>query len=115
MAKNSGSTRATNSKTASESRTRFDMTRYISDKVEEIDSFKMPRKNDFEYISIKGQNYRVVRLTSGYKEHISLRDKENKVLTEYQHTGDKYTKNDNWKKLAMARVRNQLHKILSEN
>ena len=73
MAKSSGSTRATNSRTASVSRAingkspnmpntakavEYDAD-YISKKTKEINSFKIPKQNDFEYINIKGENYRV--------------------------------------------------------
>ena len=70
MTRNSGSTRAKNSRTASESRTtkttatsaaqtsKWDAN-YINSKAKEINSFKLPRQNDFEYINIKGENYRV--------------------------------------------------------
>lgn len=114
MAKSSGSTRATNSKAAAASRKNGDMTQYITEKVREIDFFKMPRRNDFEYIEIKGQNYRVVRLSSGYKESVSLRDKDNNVMVEYKHIGSKNDKySENWKKIAMGRIRSKLHKILT--
>lgn len=62
MGKNSGSTRAINSQSASASRknnySKWNAD-YISSKTKEINSFKMPKQNDSEYINIKGIDYRV--------------------------------------------------------
>lgn len=85
MAKNSGSTRAKNSKTASESRTyanaelqkranasstsKWDAA-YISSKAKEIKSFKLPKPDDFETINIKGKDYRVIHDKESGGRHI---------------------------------------------
>lgn len=65
MAKNSGSTRTVSANNASASRTSGTNNsskgnaEYISTKTKEIEGFKLPRQNDFEYININGENYRV--------------------------------------------------------
>lgn len=65
MAKGGGSTRTVSANNASASRTSSTNNsskgnaEYISTKTKEIEGFKLPRQNDFEYININGENYRV--------------------------------------------------------
>lgn len=66
MAKGGGSTRTVSANNASASRTNSSANNnskgnaeYISTKTKEIEGFKLPGQNDFKYININGENYRV--------------------------------------------------------
>lgn len=66
MAKGGGSTKTVSASNASASRksssasvsTNYNA-EYISAKTKEINSFKLPGQNDFKYININGENYRI--------------------------------------------------------
>lgn len=66
MAKGGDYTRTISANNASASRTSSSAnnnskgnTEYISTKTKEIEGFKLPGQNDFKYININGENYRV--------------------------------------------------------
>lgn len=66
MAKGGGSTRTVSANNASASRTSSSASastkynaEYISAKTKEINSFKLPKPNDAEYIRIKDVEYRI--------------------------------------------------------
>lgn len=64
MAKGGGSTKTVSANNASASRQvtmqgiKYNAA-YISAKTKEINSFKLPGQNDFKYININGENYRI--------------------------------------------------------
>lgn len=77
MAKGGGSTRTVNSSNASASRTNNSASastkynaEYISAKTKEINSFKLPKQNDSEYIRIKDVEYRISHQSTYDKRHI---------------------------------------------
>ena len=66
MAKGGGPTRTVSANNASASRTSGSANNnskgnaeYISTKTKEIEGFKLPGQNDFKYININGENYRI--------------------------------------------------------
>lgn len=77
MAKGGGSTRTVSSNNASASRTNNSASastkynaEYISAKTKEINSFKLPKQNDSEYIRIKDVEYRISHQSTYDKRHI---------------------------------------------
>ena len=77
MAKGGGNTRTINSSNASASRTNNSAStstkynaEYISAKTKEINSFKLPKQNDSEYIRIKDVEYRISHQSTYDKRHI---------------------------------------------
>ena len=77
MAKGGGSTRTVSANNASASRTSSSASastkynaEYISAKTKEINSFKLPKPNDAEYIRIKDVEYRIGHLRTYDKRHI---------------------------------------------
>ena len=77
MAKGGGSTRIVSANNASASRTSSSASvstkynaEYISAKTKEINSFKLPKPNDAEYIRIKDVGYRIGHLRTYDKRHI---------------------------------------------
>ena len=77
MAKGGGSTRTVNANNASASRTNNSASastkynaEYISAKTKEINSFKLPKQNDSEYIRIKDVEYRISHQSTYDKRHI---------------------------------------------
>lgn len=77
MAKGGGSTRTVSASSASASRTSSSASastkynaEYISAKTKEINSFKLPKQNDSERISINGEDYRVSHAKTGDGRHI---------------------------------------------
>lgn len=77
MAKGGGSTRTVSANNASASRTSSSASastkynaEYISAKTKEINSFKLPKPNDAEYIRIKDVEYRIGHLRTDDKRHI---------------------------------------------
>lgn len=77
MAKGGGSTRTVNANNASASRTSSSASantkynsEYISAKTKEINSFKLPKQNDSEYIRIKDVEYRISHQSTYDKRHI---------------------------------------------
>lgn len=77
MAKGGGSTRTVSENNASASRTSSSASastkynaEYISAKTKEINSFKLPKPNDAEYIRIKDVEYRIGHLRTYDKRHI---------------------------------------------
>ena len=77
MAKGGGSTRTVSAKNASASRTSSSASastkynaEYISAKTKEINSFKLPKQNDSEYIRIKDVEYRISHQSTYDKRHI---------------------------------------------
>ncbi len=77
MAKGGGSTRTVSANNASASRknnsasasTKYNA-EYISAKTKEINSFKLPKQNDSEYIRIKDVEYRISHQSTYDKRHI---------------------------------------------
>lgn len=75
MAKNSGTTRTVSASNANASRTNNNAgakynAEYISAKTKEINSFKLPKQNDSEYIRIKDVEYRISHQSTYDKRHI---------------------------------------------
>lgn len=75
MAKGGGSTRKVSANNASASRTSSSTNakynaEYISAKTKEINSFKLPKQNDSEYIRIKDVEYRISHQSTYDKRHI---------------------------------------------
>ena len=75
MAKGGGSTRTVSANNASASRTSSSKNakynaEYISAKTKEINSFKLPKQNDSEYIRIKDVEYRISHQSTYDKRHI---------------------------------------------
>ena len=77
MAKGGGSTRTVSANNASASRTTTVRAQakkynaeYISAKTKEINSFKLPKQNDSEYIRIKDVEYRISHQSTYDKRHI---------------------------------------------
>lgn len=77
MAKGGGSTRMVSANSASASRTSSSASastkynaEYISAKTKEINSFKLPKQNDSEYIRIKDVAYRISHQSTYDKRHI---------------------------------------------
>ena len=77
MAKGGGNTRTINSSNASASRTNNSAStstkynaEYISAKTKEINSFKLPKQNDSEYIRINDVEYRISHQSTYDKRHI---------------------------------------------
>ena len=75
MAKGGGSTRTVSANNASASRTSRSTSakynaEYISAKTKEINSFKLPKQNDSEYIRIKDVEYRISHQSTYDKRHI---------------------------------------------
>ena len=75
MAKGGGSTRTVSANNASASRTSSSTSakynaEYISAKTKEINSFKLPKQNDSEYIRIKDVEYRISHQSTYDKRHI---------------------------------------------
>ena len=77
MAKGGGSTRTVSANNASASRTSSSASastkynaEYISAKTKEINSFKLPKQNDSEYIRIKDVEYRIRHQSTYDKRHI---------------------------------------------
>lgn len=74
MAKGGGSTRTISANNASASRTSSTSVKYnaeyISAKTKEINSFKLPKQNDSEYIRIKDVEYRISHESTYDKRHI---------------------------------------------
>lgn len=77
MAKGGGSTRTISANNASASRTSSSASastkynaEYISAKTKEINSFKLPKQNDSEYIRINDVEYRISHQSTYDKRHI---------------------------------------------
>lgn len=77
MAKGGGPTRIVSANNASASRTSSSASastkynaEYISAKTKEINSFKLPKQNDSEYIRIKDVEYRISHQSTYDKRHI---------------------------------------------
>lgn len=77
MAKGGGSTRTVSANNASASRTTSSASastkynaEYVSAKTKEINSFKLPKQNDSEYIRIKDVEYRISHQSTYDKRHI---------------------------------------------
>lgn len=75
MAKGGGTTRTVSANNASASRTSSSTSAkynadYISAKTKEINSFKLPKQNDSEYIRIKDVEYRISHQSTYDKRHI---------------------------------------------
>lgn len=77
MAKGGGPTRTVSANNASASRTSSSASantkynsEYISAKTKEINSFKLPKQNDSEYIRIKDVEYRISHQSTYDKRHI---------------------------------------------
>ena len=77
MAKGGGSTRTVSANNASASRTNNSASastkynaEYTSAKTKEINSFKLPKQNDSEYIRIKDVEYRISHQSTYDKRHI---------------------------------------------
>lgn len=77
MAKGGGSTRTVSANNASASRTNSSASastkynaEYVSAKTKEINSFKLPKQNDSEYIRIKDVEYRISHQSTYDKRHI---------------------------------------------
>lgn len=74
MAEGGGSTRTVSANNASASRSASASTKYnaeyISAKTKEINSFKLPKQNDSEYIRIKDVEYRISHQSTYDKRHI---------------------------------------------
>lgn len=70
MAKGGGSTRTVNANNASASANTKYNSEYISAKTKEINSFKLPKQNDSEYIRIKDVEYRISHQSTYDKRHI---------------------------------------------
>ena len=77
MAKGGGPTRTVSANNASASRTNSsasastkDNAEYVSAKTKEINSFKLPKQNDSEYIRIKDVEYRISHQSTYDKRHI---------------------------------------------
>lgn len=77
MAKGGGSTRTISANNASASRTSGSASastkynaEYISAKTKEINSFKLPKQNDSEYIRINDVEYRISHQSTYDKRHI---------------------------------------------
>ena len=77
MAKGGGSTRTVSANNASASRTSSSASastkynaEYVSAKTKEINSFKLPKQNDSEYIRIKDVEYRISHQSTYDKRHI---------------------------------------------
>lgn len=77
MAKGGGSTRTVSANNASASRTSSSASmntkynaEYISTKTKEINSFKLPKANSYEDITIKGVEYRINHVPSYDGRHI---------------------------------------------
>ena len=77
MAKGGGSTRTVSANNASASRTNSSASsstkynaEYVSAKIKEINSFKLPKQNDSEYIRIKDVEYRISHQSTYDKRHI---------------------------------------------
>ena len=77
MAKGGGPTRTVSANNASASRTNSSVSastkynaEYVSAKTKEINSFKLPKQNDSEYIRIKDVEYRISHQSTYSKRHI---------------------------------------------
>ena len=77
MAKDGGSTRTVSANNASASGTNSSTSastkynaEYVSAKTKEINSFKLPKQNDSEYIRIKDVEYRISHQSTYDKRHI---------------------------------------------
>ena len=77
MAKGGGPTRTVSANNASASRTNSSASastkynaEYVSAKTKEINSFKLPKQNDSEYIRIKDVEYRISHQSTYDKRHI---------------------------------------------
>lgn len=77
MAKGGGPTRTVGANNASASRTNSSASastkynaEYVSAKTKEINSFKLPKQNDSEYIRIKDVEYRISHQSTYDKRHI---------------------------------------------
>ena len=77
MAKGGGPTRTASANNASASRTNSSASastkynaEYVSAKTKEINSFKLPKQNDSEYIRIKDVEYRISHQSTYDKRHI---------------------------------------------
>lgn len=77
MAKGGGPTRIVSANNASASRTSSSASastkynaEYVSAKTKEINSFKLPKQNDSEYIRIKDVEYRISHQSTYDKRHI---------------------------------------------
>jgi hypothetical protein len=77
MAKGGGSTKTVSANNASASRTNSSASastkysaEYVSAKTKEINSFKLPKQNDSEYIRIKDVEYRISHQSTYDKRHI---------------------------------------------
>ena len=76
MAKGGGSTKTVSANNASASRqatvqvSTKSNAAYISAKTKEINGFKLPGQNDFKYININGENYRIRDSKSSDGRHI---------------------------------------------
>lgn len=77
MAKGGGPTRTVSANNASASRTNSSVSastkynaEYVSAKTKEINSFKLPKQNDSEYIRIKDVEYRISHQSTYDKRHI---------------------------------------------
>lgn len=124
MAKGGGSTRTVSANNASASRTNNSASRtsssasastkynaeYISAKTKEIESFKLPKQNDFEYININGENYRV--------KHEKTRD--GRHIVDIIRTSDGYSlgrdvfTNSGSYGMATTRTKSQVQKAIRE-
>lgn len=76
---------------------------------EEINAVRIPRKNDFKTIEIKGEIYKIVRNSIGLEDNIDLRDEKDNMIKHFHFTGSEYTKRIyNWKPLTQTSIRRWL-------
>ena len=115
MAKGGGSTRTVSANNASASRTSSRTSakynaEYISAKTKEINSFKLPKQNDSEYIRIKDVEYRI--------SHQSTYDK--RQIVDIVRTSDGYSlgrdvfTNTGSYGMATTRTKSQVQKAIRE-
>lgn len=117
MAKGGGPTRTVSARNASASRTSGSANNnskgnaeYISTKTKEIEGFKLPGQNDFKYININGENYRV--------RHNKTRD--GRHIVDIIRTSDGYSlgrdvfTNSGSYGMATTRTKSQVQKAIRE-
>ncbi|WP_337672356.1 hypothetical protein [Prevotella sp.] len=117
MAKGGGSTRTVSANNASASRTSSSASastkynaEYISAKTKEINSFKLPKQNDSEYISINDVEYRISHQSTYDKRHIVdiVRTSDGYSLGRYVFT------NTGSYGMATTRTKSQVQKAIRE-
>lgn len=117
MAKGGGPTRIVSANKASASRNSSSANNnskgnaeYISTKTKEIEGFKLPGQNDFKYININGENYRV--------KHEKTRD--GRHIVDIIRTSDGYSlgrdvfTNSGSYGMATTRTKSQVQKAIRE-